>query len=110
MVNVVDLGADVNKVVHRFNNNNDKSLKNHDFWNYQAKLKKELGNEIDKLEFLNYKATKFSLDNLLLDTKGNHVIKDRTFYILHSLERHWVNVFYYLVNIDEILTFVIKVL
>ena len=55
--------------------------------------------------FLNYNATQFSLDNLLLDTKGNHVIRDRTFFILHSLGQHWVNVFYYLVNeIDEILT------
>ena len=55
--------------------------------------------------FLNYNASKFSLDNLLLDTKGNHVIKDHTFFILHSLERHWVNGFYYLGNIDKILTF-----
>ena len=55
--------------------------------------------------FLNYNATQFSLDNLLLDTKGNHVIRDRTFFILHSLGHHWVNMFYYLVNeIDEILT------
>ena len=55
--------------------------------------------------FLNYNATQFSLDNLLLDTKGNHVIRDRTFFILHSLGHHWVNMFYYLVNeIDEIIT------
>jgi len=55
--------------------------------------------------FLNYNASKFSLDNLLLDTKGNHVIKDRTFFILHSLGRHWLNVFYYLINeIEKILT------
>ena len=31
MINVVDLVTDVTKVVRRFNNDNDKSLKNHDF-------------------------------------------------------------------------------
>ena len=50
------------------------------------------------------------VSNLLIDTKGNHVIKDRTFFILHSLERHWVNLFYYLCSIDKILNYFTKVL
>jgi hypothetical protein len=55
--------------------------------------------------FLNYNANKFSLDNLLIDDKGNHVIKDGSFFILHSLGRHWVNLFLLLGNIDNILTY-----
>ena len=75
---------------------------------YGMKLIQELFpnfNILTASPFLNYKADKFSLDNLLIDEKGNHVIKDHTFFILHSLERHWVNGFYYLGNIDKILTF-----
>ena len=60
--------------------------------------------------YWNYNANKFSLDNLLIDDKGNHVIKDGTFFILHSLERHWVNLFYYLCSIDKILNYFTKVL
>ena len=60
--------------------------------------------------YWNYNANKFSLDNLLIDDKGNHVIKDGTFFILHSLERHWVNLFLLFGNIDNILTYFIKVL
>ena len=43
--------------------------------------------------FLNYNPKNFSLDNLLIDAEGKHVIKDRTFFILHALKNHWVNVF-----------------
>ena len=55
MVKVVDLGAKVNKVVRMFNNDNDKSVNNQDFWNHTFKLKKELNakeNEIDRLAVL----------------------------------------------------------
>ena len=75
---------------------------------YGMKLIQELFpnfNILTASPFLNYKADTFSLDNLLIDEKGNHVIKDHTFFILHSLELHWVNGFYYLGNIDKILTF-----
>ncbi len=45
----------------------------------------------------NYKANKFSLDNLLIDTEGNHVIKDRlkklaTFFMKHIMSLNKRNV------------------
>ena len=48
MVDMVNLGASVNKVVRQFNNDNDKALKIKDVWNQKRKLEKEnKSNEID---------------------------------------------------------------
>ena len=69
MVNVVDLGANVNKVVRRSNNNNDKSLKNQDFWNRKAKLKKELKAKDHEYGLLVFKIHSFGLNLKILKQK-----------------------------------------
>ena len=94
MVNVVDLGANVNKVVRRFNNNNDKSLKNHDFWNHQAKLKKELKakeNEIDKLEEILDKLSN-NPKNTIVTKKSDDGVLENAF-IMTEKQKEWLNLY-----------------
>ena len=51
MVDMVNLGASVNKVVRQFNNEKDKALKVKDVWNQKRKLEKEYNEkELDRLE------------------------------------------------------------
>ena len=64
MVDMVNLGASVNKVVRQFNNEKDKALKVKDVWNQKRKLEKEYKEkELDRLEkildtFRDFKAIK----------------------------------------------------
>ena len=101
MVNVVDLGANVNKVVRRFNNNNDKSLKNHDFWNHQAKLKKELKakeNEIDKLEEILDKLSN-NPKNTIVTKKSDDGVLENAF-IMTEKQKEWLNLYPEIIHLD----------
>ena len=96
MVNVVDLGANVNKVVRRFNNNNDKSLKNH-----QAKLKKELKakeNEIDKLEEILDKLSN-NPKNTIVTKKSDDGVLENAF-IITEKQKEWLNLYPEIIHLD----------
>jgi hypothetical protein len=40
--------------------------------------------------YINNNDKNFSLDNLLVDKSGNNVIKENSFFILHSRKNHWI--------------------
>ena len=101
MVKVVDLGAKVNKVVRKFNNDNDKSVNNQDFWNHTFKLKKELNakeNEIDRLEVLLDKLSN-NPNNTIITKKSDEGILENAF-IMTEKQKEWLNLYPEIIHLD----------
>ena len=101
MVKVVDLGAKVNKVVRKFNNDNDKSVNNQDFWNHTFKLRKELNakeNEIDRLEVLLDKLSN-NPNNTIITKKSDEGILENAF-IMTEKQKEWLNLYPEIIHLD----------
>ena len=101
MVKVVDLGAKVNKVARMFNNDNDKSVNNQDFWNHTFKLRKELNakeNEIDRLEVLLDKLSN-NPNNTIITKKSDEGILENAF-IMTEKQKEWLNLYPEIIHLD----------
>ena len=60
------------------------------------KLNSPISKNKTKWGFVSQRSNKpVSLDNLLIDAEGHHVIRPNTFFVLHSLARHWLIIFYH---------------
>ena len=84
-----------------FNNDNDKSVNNQDFWNHTIKLKKELSakeNEIDRLELLLDKLSN-NPNNTIITKKSDEGILENAF-IMTEKQKEWLNLYPEIIHLD----------
>jgi hypothetical protein len=99
MVDMVNLGASVNKVVRQFNNDNDKALKVRDVWNQKRKLEKEnKSNEIDRLEEILDSLSK-NKNNTITTKRSDDGILENAF-IMTEVQKKWLNLYPEIIHLD----------
>ena len=99
MVDMVNLGASVNKVVRQFNNEKDKALKVKDVWNQKRKLEKEYKEkELDRLEEILDTLSK-NKNNTISTKRSDDGILENAF-IMTEEQKKWLNQYPEVIHLD----------
>ena len=99
MVDMVNLGASVNKVVRQFNNEKDKALKVKDVWNQKRKLEKEYKEkELDRLEEILDTLSK-NKNNTISTKRSDDGILENAF-IMTEEQKKWLNQYPEIIHLD----------